>query len=66
MQFVARMDVGYMHFDDGALKGFQCVKNGHGCERLAGRVYDQRVRLGARCVYPIDQDTFVIGLVKFK
>ena len=61
---LAFVDVGNVHLDHRAIKGGQRIKNRDGCMRIGCGVDDDTCRCTARFLHPIDQLTFVVGLMK--
>ena len=66
MQFIAAMDIGDVHFDEGTFEGLERIEQGNGGEGVSGRIHDQGVGLGAGRLDQIDQRTFVVGLVQLE
>src|ERR1700675_3347682 len=65
-KFLARMDVGDVHLDDGRRHGEKRIEDGNGGRRKAGRVDDKpRDLFGARLVNPIDDLALVVRLTEF-
>src|SRR6476659_9317071 len=64
MQFVARVDVRYMHLDDRPFEDLERVEYRDGRERVTGRVDDDRIGLLARGLNEIDQRPLVVGLME--
>src|SRR4051794_16719702 len=64
MQFVPRVDVGDMQFDDWPFEGFERVEHRNRRERVGGRVDDDGISLRSRGLNEIDQSPLVVGLMK--
>jgi hypothetical protein len=60
VKLITRVNIGNVNFEDRSFEGLERIEHCDRCERIGGRIDDQRVRMLTRRLDKIDQIAFMV------